>query len=227
VNAKAKAKAYSYTNEKPLSKQESTTYVPRQKDTLFWCFFIVMHGFDEYELCKCSSFKKEKDFKIASVELIRKNADKLKAMKLKISVIENELVNEQKITLVGLRALSLVYGVSIFYVSGNTYCDFDYVGLAAEGTSDDTSCGILVHDKATSKTSVKYKDSPASDSDYTNGVMKTHFCIANPDKPMNAISGYTLSDLQEICKKLRIPTLRQDGKKETKKTLYEAILNAI
>ena len=182
----------------------------------------LLHGFEEYELYKCSPFKKEKDFKIASVDLIRKNADKLKAMKLKITVIENELVNEPRITLVGLRALALVYGVSIFYVSGSSYCDFDYL----EG-AEDSPRGILIHDKATSKTSVKYKDNTGSDTDYTNGVQKTHFCITNPDKPMNAMSGYTLSDLQEICKKLRIPTLRSDGKKETKKTLYEAILNAI
>ena len=227
-NAKTavKANVFSYTKEKPVSNQESTTYTPRQKDTLFWCFFIVLYGFEEYELCKCASFKKEKDFKIASIELIRKNAHKLKALKLKISVIENELVNEPKITLVGLRALALVYGVSIFYVSGNTYCDFDYVGIAAEG-DEDTPRGILVYDKSTSNTSVKYKVNPASESDYTNGVMKTHFCVVNPEKPMNAISGYTLSELQEICKKMRTPTLRPDGKKETKKTLYEAILNAI
>ncbi len=220
-NATANTKTYSYEKKKEET-EERATYLPRQHDTLFWCFFIVMHGFEEYELYKCSPFKKEKDFKIASVELIRKHAVKLKAMKLKLTVIENELVNEPRITLVGLRALALVYGVSIFYVSGCSYCDFDYL----EG-GEDSPRGILVYDKATSKTSVKYKDNAGSDADYTNGVQKTHFCIANPEKPMNAISGYALSDLQEICKKLRIPTLRTDGKKETKKTLYESILNAI
>lgn len=220
-NVTANTKTYSYEKKKEKT-EESATYLPRQHDTLFWCFFIVMHGFEEYELYKCSPFKKEKDFKIASVELIRKHAVKLKAMKLKLTVIENELVNEPRITLVGLRALALVYGVSIFYVSGCSYCDFDYL----EG-GEDSPRGILVYDKATSKTSVKYKDNTGSDADYTNGVQKTHFCIANPEKPMNAISGYTLSELQEICKKLRIPTLRTDGKKETKKTLYESILNAI
>ena len=220
-NVTANTKTYSYEKKKEKT-EESATYLPRQHDTLFWCFFIVMHGFEEYELYKCSPFKKEKDFKIASVELIRKHAAKLKAMKLKLTVIENELVNEPRITLVGLRALALVYGVSIFYVSGCSYCDFDYL----EG-GEDSPRGILVYDKATSKTSVKFKDNAGSDADYTNGVQKTHFCIANPEKPMNAISGYTLSDLQEICKKLRIPTLRTDGKKETKKTLYESILNAI
>lgn len=199
---------------------ESTTYLPRQNDTLFWSFFIVLYGFEQYELYKFTPFQKEKEFKIASVELIRKNADKLKALKLKLSTIENELVNESKITLVALRALSLVYGVSIFYVSDPTYCEFDYV----EG-GEDSPRGVIVHDKATSKTSVKYKDS--STAEYANGIRATHLCVSNPEKPMNAIGGYSLSDLQEICKKLSIPTLRSDGKKETKKTLYEAIVKAI
>ena len=58
-------------------------------------------------------------------------------------------------------------------------------------------------------------------------IRDTHFHISNPCKPINAMSGYTLPQLHEICKKLSISILRSDGKKETKKSLYESIVNAL
>ena len=52
--------------------------------------------------------------------------DQLKAFKLKRNAVENELVNEQRIGLDGLRALCIAYGVSIVYVVGRTYYDFQH-----------------------------------------------------------------------------------------------------
>lgn len=201
------------------TKRKPNTFLPRQHDTLFWCFYIVKHGFDEYNLCKTTPFKTEKEFKIASVSLVRENAGKLKGMKLKLAQIENELANEAKITLAGLRALALIYGVSIFYVSGSTYFEFECAN------EDDAPRGIIIHDKTNNKMSVRYHGEDTED--YKKKIRTSHFCITNPEKPMNAMSGYTLPALQDICKKLSVPTVRPDGKNETKKTLYESILNAL
>lgn len=191
---------------------------PRQHDTLFWCFFIINRGTEEYELCKSTPFKTEKEFKIGSVELLRDNADRLKGMKLRAADIESELVNDTKITLSGLRALSMVHGTSVFYVSGLTYYEFEY----AEG--GEAPRGVIVYDKTTKKASVR---NGLDNESYMDEIKKSHFNITNPEKPMNAISGYTLPVLQKICVKLSIPTVRADGRKETKKTLYEAILYSI
>jgi len=152
------------------------------------------------------------------VELLRKNAVRLKGIKLRAADIESELVNDTKIKLSGLRALSMVHGTSVFYVSGLTYYEFDY----AKG--GEAPRGVIVYDKTTKKTSVRIC---ADNESYMEEIKKTHFNIMNPEKPMNAISGYTLPGLQKICAKLSIPTTRSDGKKETRKTLYEAILLSI
>jgi hypothetical protein len=201
------------------SASKSITYEPRQHDTLFWCFFIAKHGFDEYELIKSTPFQTEKQFKISSVDLVREKADILKAHKLKVMEVENELVNESRITLIGLRALALVHGVSIFYVAGSTYCDFEH------GEESDSQYGIIIRNKEKNKYSIRYKDESADE--YMKKIRDTHFHISNPCKPINAISGYTLPQLHEICKKLSISILRSDGKKETKKCLYESIMNAL
>lgn len=205
--------------KKVIHKTESTTFEPRQHDTLFWCFYIAKHGFHEYELIKTTPFQTEKRFKISSVDMVRQNSDALKAIKLKVSDVENELVNESKITLTGLRALGLVHGISIFYVSGLTYSEFNH------GGEMESSYAIIICDKTKNRMSIRYHDSSASE--YMKKVRANYFHISNPAKPMNAISGYTLSELQDICEKLSLPIVRSDGKKETKKFLYEAILNAL
>jgi hypothetical protein len=67
------------------------------KDQLFWCFFIIIHNYNDYLININNLFKIEKDFKLNSISLIRNNKLDLKYNKIKINNIENELVNEYKI----------------------------------------------------------------------------------------------------------------------------------
>ena len=78
-----------------------------------------------------------------------------------------------------------------------------------------------MYDKKTKKACIKNIDGVG---DFINKIKKTHFNVINPEKPINAMSSYSLAHLQEICRKISIPIMRINGKKETKKTLYEAIL---
>ena len=77
-------------------------FIPSQKDKLFWCFYILLNGFDDYEFSKNDSFKTEKSLKISSVEKLRSIKDKLKELKIKRNEMENEFVNTETITLKGL-----------------------------------------------------------------------------------------------------------------------------
>lgn len=207
-------------NVYPMTKSIDTSFFPRQEDTLFWCFYIIKEGVHKYEMCKSSSFKTEKEFKIDSVELLRENKDKLKCAsvtgaKIKLANIESELVNDRKISFSSLLALSIIYEVSIFLISGFTCYDFNYA--KTEGSPR----GVIIYDKKTKKASVKNIDGVG---EFINKIKKTHFNVSNPEKPINAMSSYSLTDLQEICRNISIPIMRINGKKETKKTLYELIL---
>ena len=37
---------------KPKPKPTQTKYYPKKKDSLFWCFYILKHGFSNYEMEK-------------------------------------------------------------------------------------------------------------------------------------------------------------------------------
>jgi hypothetical protein len=198
---------------KTAAEPAEVSYVPHHKDKLFWSFYILLHGFDKYEFVKNDNFKVEKMFKIATVEKLRGMKDLLKEAKLRRSEIEDELVNQQKITAKGLHALCMVYGVSVTYVFSRKYCQF-LCGDTAQGV-------ILRSDKGDD--GIKYEYDEA----YMTHVRNNYWEIADPSAPMKAFSLCALKELQEICSRLEISLSDASGKKKSKKSLYEDILNKL
>ena len=198
-------------NVKPeiiIKKEENFT--PLQKDKLFWCFYIILKGIDDYEMNKNTAFATEKKFKIDTVEKLRFMKDKLKELKIKRNDIEDELVNKECISTKSLQVLCLIYKISIIYISGKKYSEF----LFAE---DDKITGII---EQNSDLSVKN----TIDLDYISTVRKSYWFIENIQKPLNAPSAYTIKDLQDISTKLGINLVSNLGKNKTKQLLYEEIL---
>ena len=78
----------------------------KEKDSLFWCFYIMKYGYDDYNMLN-QHFLIEKNLKIESISKIREDKELLKKHKLKRSEIENELANDEKITLKGFLALCI------------------------------------------------------------------------------------------------------------------------
>ena len=194
-----------------IKKEENFT--PLQKDKLFWCFYIILKGIDDYEMNKNTAFATEKKFKIDTVEKLRFMKDKLKELKIKRNDIEDDLANKDCISTKSLQVLCLIYKISIIYISGKKYSEF----LFAE---DDKITGIIVQGQEKSDLSVKN----TIDLDYISTVRKSYWFIENMQKPLNAPSAYTIKDLQDISTKLGINLVSNLGKNKTKQILYEEIL---
>jgi hypothetical protein len=201
-----------------IEKKKDSQFTPFQKDTLFWSFYIILNGFDEYELHNSDHFATEKQFKIATVEKMREMKDALKEAKLKRNEIEDELVNQPMITLKGLHALCLVHNVSITYIYGRMYCEFLYA------TDTSTSGVIIKTNKNKNVNSVKYD----STEEYMTSIRNTFWKIENIQKPLGTASAYSVKELQDICNKLEIPIVVADtGKNKLKTALYEDILQNV
>ena len=173
-------------------------------DALFWCFYILLKGEHDYELNH--SFQTEKEFKIQSIEELRKIKPQLKALKIKINETEDELLNAKKITIKSLIALSLLYKKNLLYVWDRKYYEFI--------TDSTEPINIITYNKERntylhSIDDQKYKF-------YTDN----YWCIQNIDKPLKSITSYTREELLEIVKKLDITIVDR----QTKKRLYEKIL---
>tara|TARA_B100000902_G_scaffold343854_1_gene348807 strand:+ start:1444 stop:2133 length:690 start_codon:yes stop_codon:yes gene_type:complete len=207
------------TLQKPITKKISNKsleiFFPSEKDQLFWCFYIILNGIDRYEMIKKSIFKTEKEFKIEAVEKLR-SKDDIKAIfkinKLKKTEIENQLVNMQCIKIEALRALCILYEISIIYVRERTYSLFNH----------GTSISAVIIEK-----NHKYGFQIENLSKYVEQIKTNLFCIEDITKPIKGIATYTIKDLQDIATKFELPILDKTGKKFVKKLLYESILTKL
>jgi hypothetical protein len=176
-------------------------------DELFWCFFTILKGENKYELDH--SFKREKEFKIESIEKMRDIKTELKAIKLRLNEIENELLNEKKITIKTLIALCLLYKINILYVWKRKY--FEMIN------DSDKEINIIVNENGkdrildTNDTKIKF-------------YRENYWCIENIIKPIKAITAYSRDELITIVNKLEIKDI---STKKTKKEMYEKIIQNI
>jgi hypothetical protein len=120
-----------YTKDIIVHKKESI-YKPRQKDSLFWCFYILKNGFSNYEMEIINQyFVVEKTEKFRYVELIRKNKDILKIHKIKpLTELEDDLANKDKISIKTFFALCVLENINILLVDKRkifelTFTDID------------------------------------------------------------------------------------------------------
>jgi len=174
-------------------------------DTLFWCFFIILKGDQEYEINH--SFQREKEFKIESIEKLRAIKSELKAFKLRLTEIENELLNEKKITIKTLVALCLLYKINIMYVWKRKY--FEIINNA------DDKMNVIMGEKGENIIS---EDTNPEKIQY---YREKYLCIENINKPFKSITSYTKDELIVIVEKLEIKDI---SAKKTKKEMYEKIL---
>ena len=188
-----------------LQPQEKQVFTPHQKDTLFWCFYKIIHD----ELPDNINIAMEKTLKIQYVEKMRKHKELIKKHKFaSISHIENQLANENIIDITAFFVLSLIHKLNVVYVKNKTY--FELI----ENEDSELPIYIIYFLEQS-----KYGYSTTRDKTTYNLFYK----IDNLNKPIKAISSYKVSELIEICNKLSIET----DELKNKKHYYEAIIKKI
>jgi hypothetical protein len=206
---------------KPKAKTESNSgiYVPKYTDTLFWCFYIIKNGFEEYENLTSINIVVEKKLKIDYVDKIRQNKNVLKKYKVaSLTYIEDKLVNEKVIDIKTFFALCIIENINVMYIYKKTYFDLN------ANMSDLTY--KIIH--RLDNNVYGYEDISDQDDDevenklnkYKNGL----FQITNIDKPVKSMSYYKVDELVEFCKKLGIVYQNANSKIKNKKELYEAFM---
>jgi len=192
----------------PLLKEKATNngvFIPHQKDTLFWCFYKIVHD----ELPENINIAVEKTLKIQYVEEMRKHKELIKKYKFApMTHIENQLANEDVIDITVFFVLSLIHKLNVVYVKNKTYYELI--------VNEEVTQIYIVYFLDDSK---KYGYSTTTD----KTIYNTFYKIDNLHKPIKAISSYKVSELIEICNKLSISidTLKN------KKHYYEAIIKKI
>lgn len=202
--------------ERPVSAKKQI-FEPREKDSLFWCFFIMKNGMTAYEMMEHRNFIVEKKIKIEYVEKLRKEKALIKPYKLAtLSHIESKLANDDKIDVQTLLVLCVLENLNVVFIKKRMYYELQM------NSDDDIH---VIHSLDTYKYKFGHEILPKIQLD---SLKSTLFQIDNFEKPFKSVSSYKLSDLVEICNKLDIDTINKEtNKQKNKNDLYESIVQHI
>ena len=198
-------------NEDKNIKPKSSIFVPREKDTLFWCFYIMKHGDTKYEMLEHKNILTEKKIKIEYVEKIRKEKQTVKTYKFAtLTHIENNLANDTYLDIKTFLTLCAIENLNILFVKNKTYYE-----LLMNDSNELHIVYLLQNEK------YGYEINPTN----AEQIKSTLYKLDNIDKPIKSMTGYKISELVEICEKLAIDTINKEtNKAKCKKDLYEAII---
>jgi len=199
-------------DEEVCKKKDIVFFQPKEKDTLFWCFYIAAYGDVAYELLENKNIITEKKIKFDLIDKIRKNKTLVKQYKFAtLSHIENSLANENKIDLKTFLSLSVIENMNILYLKNKT-C---YQHLM----NDNNDLHVFCH--LENNCFSYYKSTLDEMKDKVNGL----YLMDNIEKPLKSISAYKVDDLIQISNKLGINVMSNNSKKtKTKNELYESIV---
>ena len=203
-------KTNNYVEQK--SKERINTFTPKQKDSLFWCFYVLKYGEQNYEMLENINIVLEKKLKIDYVEKIRKEKQIVKSYKFAtLTHLENQLANEEKIDLNTFFTLCVIENINILYVCKKTY--FELL------MNDDK---IHIIHRLDNYSKYGYEGIEQSKIDLYRSTL---FKVDSVEKPIKSISSYKVSELVEFCTKLGIEICVKDtNKNKSKKDLYESLI---
>ena len=204
--------------EKNYEKKRETMYKPKQKDSLFWCFYILKNGFFNYEMeINNQYFVVEKSEKFKYIELLRGNKDILKLHKIKpFTELEDDLANKDKISIKTFVALCIFENINILLVNNRKIYE-----LLCTDIDEKHPIHVVHRNNKTYEHSIEL--------DTTNEIIQkyrdTYYTMNNFETTLKSMGSYKLDELIDLCKKLNINIEEEKGKqKMTKKDIYNLLV---
>jgi hypothetical protein len=205
-------------NEKKIVAKTPSLFIPREQDSLFWCYYIIKNGDVQYEMMQNRNIVTTKQLKIDLVSKIRENKPTIKTYKFDtISNLESNLANDNNISIKTVMSLCAIDNVNIIFISKKTYFEL------LTNTSDITYI-IREVDNSQLKYNKQYGYEIATE-ELLNEIRSNLYKVDSLDKPIKGLSAYKVSDLLSIANKLAIEIVnKENGKNKTKNKLYESII---
>ena len=197
-----------------LNRKNPDYFKPSQKDSLFWCFYILKHGLGKYEIeVGNQHFMIEKKEKFKYIELMRSAENKalLKMYKIKPLIeLEDDLANKPQISAKTFFALCIVEKINVLLIDKRK---------VYECMCNDSETVHIIHKNPTM--SIEYYIELNNTTDKIKYYGENYYKMPNFEGNLKAVSSYKLNDLLYISKKLDID-INVDIKL-TKSDIYELI----
>ena len=198
-------------------------------DNLFWIFYTLNNEISKEDLNKINKFKYEKNIKFDIIDEVKKNKNKIKQHKFTLNTIEDNLINDSKITYKTFLILCLIHNINLVIILD----DKIYTTLI----SDESKAVIKSenfkiidikrkHSKDIVSSNLVINIIDISDSILTETLNNLYY-VDNIEKPLKSISSYSLNDLTNIADKININYYTENCKKLKKQDIYLKIIDKI
>jgi hypothetical protein len=201
-----------HINDELVKKnKKNDIYVVRQKDDLFWTFYIIKYGLFNYEMNVLrQSFSIEKQEKFKYINLIRENKELLKLHKIKnLQSLENELANENKISIKTFICMCIIENINIYLINDRKL----YINILDETLP----INIIFKNRNKPHYCIDFQVSEEK----INNYKENYLIISSFNNNLKSINSYKVNELLDICRKLNLNTSLNE--KLNKKDLYELI----
>ncbi len=202
---------------KKIEAPKTTFITPQYSDKLFWCFYIMEKGKDEYDHIGQKVFTVETETKINLVDVVREHAGLLKQHKLSAKAVEVELANNPWITVPTFHALCIIHNISCLIIKGKMCYR---VNIASDNVVESDLPDILVIENG------RFSLETEKSVEKTKKYLDKYWNIPSMDKPLLSISSYKVDELKTIFGKLDI-SLFNNCKPKTKKDMYQDIVKKL
>jgi hypothetical protein len=194
---------------------------PKQKDTLFWCLYIILNGIQEYEILNRNYIMCEMEWKQKLSGEISKNQALIKNSNHKMTkaavqeVLSDLLTNVQKTNIGCLIAITVYRNINIILMAHTKKTRMEYL------SGNNSNKTYLIIKNENNKYSLQYDCLTESEIiDIRNNTL----LIENENKVMKSIGSYKVDDLINIAKLLEI---YNHNEKYKKNELYALICENI
>lgn len=207
-------------NESKLELSINTENIisPIQKDTLFWCIFILHFGYNEYLQVNRNYGIKELEIKQKIIEYLNKNPGILKQTNYKITkasvqeILSDFLTSQKETSMLCFIAMISYFKMNIIMVDSTNRFMLEFIS----NKDEDLPTYVLYKDGYG-----KYKvNIEQLNHDNINNMKNTLICLENYMKPLKTVSNYKIDDLIDLARKLGICN---ENMKYKKNDLYEHI----
>ena len=204
-----------------LEKEQVQSFIePAHPDTLFWCIYIAVHGYNDYQQIGRNYGIRELTERQLICAFVKNNAMRIKQTNFKVTgvaiqeIMSELMVVQKQTSMLSLIAMTVFYNINLVIVqsNGKSFCEF----LVSKSDDSDAKTYMLHKDKDD-----KYKIDvdPISLETYTK-MKETMYCFEHYDKPIKSIGQYKVDELTQIARKFG---LYNETKKYKKAELYELL----
>ena len=195
---------------------------PPQRDSLFWCIFIAIHEYKEYNVIRNNHNTREIEWKQELSKKITSNPSKIKnsnhkTTKANVSEILSDLMtNPYKTDILCLIAITVYYNINIIIMNDAKNLRFEFITNAI----DDANTYLFYKND---KNNYSIKIEPLLEFEITD-IRNTSYLIENNEKPIKSIGSYKVDTLEQYVKKFG---LYKNTEKYKKTDLYNLLSEVV